>query len=218
MSERGPVNGPVLRHSARRPDRKRQIPVSSVRDDSSVEETIIKVAGPLVGLVALAGNHLRERQKRRAAAKVILSALCEALDKTYEPQLHPVRPVVVPFASYAKVWSDERKTLAEGMTQEELDAAQSAFAALASLQKSEGLGSDLREEVFDGLLDAAGQCERARRVVWKHTQSPRDRVERRIRRRISELRVRREHRKLGREVAKIRKQSNRSLSTQVVGG
>jgi hypothetical protein len=185
---------------------KRQIPVSSVRNDYPVEETIIKAAGPLVGLAVLVANHLRERRKRRAAARVVLSALREALDKTHEPQMHPARPVIVPFATYTKTWSDERKALAEGMTQEELDAAQSAFAALASLQKSEKLGIDLRNEVFDGLLDAAGQCEKARRVVWKHTQSPPDRVERWIRRRISELRVRHEHRRLGREVAKIRKQ------------
>lgn len=177
-----------------------------MRNDCSVAETIIKAVGPLVGLAVVAANHLRERRKRRGAARVVLTALREALDKTHEPQMHPVRPVIVPFATYAKTWRDERKVLAEGMTQEELDAAQSAFAALASLQKSEKLGIDLRDEVFDGLLDAARQCEKARRVVWRHTQSPRDRVGRWIHGRISELRVRHEHRRLGREVAKIRKQ------------
>ena len=171
----------------------------------SVEETIIKAGGPLLGLAVFIGNLLRKRREARAAAVVVLGALREALSKTYEPQMHPVHPVVVPFASYAEVWSAERKTLAGRMTDEEFSTAESAFAALASLQKSEQLGGDLREEVFDGLLDAAGQCEKARRVVWTHTQSPRDRVGRWIRRRISELRVRHEHWRLGREVAKIKK-------------
>lgn len=72
----------------------------------------------------------------------------------------------------------------------------------------EELGNDLREEVFDGLLDAAGQCEKARRFVWKHTQSPRDQVERWIHIRLRELRKRHEYWRLGREVAKIRKRGS----------
>lgn len=196
--------------SSRRLHKKVLIPVSFVRDDSLVEETIIKGVGPLLGLAVFIGNLLCKRREARAAAVVVLGALREALSKTYKPQMHPVRPVVVPFASYAEVWSAERKTLAGRMTGEEFSTAESAFAALASLQKSEQLGGDLREEVFDGLLDAAGQCERARRVVWTHTQSPRDRVERWIRRRISELRVRHEHWRVGREVAKVKSGAARS--------
>jgi nucleoside-diphosphate-sugar epimerase len=149
---------------------------------------IIKAACALLaGLTGFIGNRLRERREDRAAAVVVLGTLSEALDKTHEPQLHPVRPVVIPFSSYAEVWNAERKALAKRMTDEEFSTAESAFAALASLQKSEELGDDLREEVFDGLLDAASHCEGARRVVWRQTQSPRDRVERWIRRRISDI-------------------------------
>lgn len=177
-----------------------------MRDNLAMEEMILKAACALLaGLASFIGDRLRERREDRAAAVVVLGALREALDKTYEPHLHPVRPVVIPFSSYAEVWSVERKTLARRMTGEGFSTAESAFAALASLQKSEELGGDLREEVFDGLLDAAGHCEGARRVVWRQTQSPRDRAERWIRRRISEMQVRHEHRKLGREAAKIRK-------------
>lgn len=190
--------------------RKCQIPVSSVRDDLLVEETIIKVACALLGPAVFAGNRLRERREDRAAAVVVLGALRVALSETHEPHVHPVRPVVIPFASYAEVWSAERKTLAGRLTNEEFSAAESAFAALASLQKSEEQGNDLREEVFDGLLDAAGRCENARRVVWKHAQSPRDQVERWIHMRLSELQKRREYWKLGREVARIRNGAVRS--------
>ena len=124
-----------------------------MRDNFLVEEMIIKAACALLGgLGVFVGNRLRECREDRAAAVVVLGALREALSKTHEPQLHPVRPVVVPFASYAEVWSAERKTLAGKMTDEEFSAAESAFAALASLHKSEELGDDLREEVFDGLL------------------------------------------------------------------
>jgi hypothetical protein len=179
---------------------------------------IVKAVAPLLGLAVFIGNHLRKRREGRAAAAVVLGALREALGKTYEPHMHPVRPVVVPFASYAEVWSTERKTLAGKLTNEEFSAAESAFGALAVLQKSEELGRDLREEVFDGLLDAAGQCEQARRIVWKHTQSPRDRVERWIRRRVGELRARHDHRKLGREVTRIRKRANPAFPASVARG
>ena len=176
-----------------------------MRDDFLMEETVIKAACALLGLVVFAGNRLHKRREERAAAVVVLGALREALSRTHEPHMHPIRPVIVPFTSYAEVWSAERKALAGRMTDEEFSVAESAFAALASLQKSEELGNDLREEVFDGLLDAAEQCEEARRFVWKHTQSPRDQVERWIRIRQGELRKHHEYWRLGREVAKIRK-------------
>jgi nucleoside-diphosphate-sugar epimerase len=80
---------------------------------------IIKAACALLaGLTGFIGNRLRERREDRAAAVVVLSTLREALDKTHEPQLHPVRPVVIPFFSYAEVWNAERKALAKRMTDE----------------------------------------------------------------------------------------------------
>lgn len=118
--------------SARRSGRNCRIPVSSVRDDSLMEETIIKAVCALLGLAVFVGNRLRERRERRAAAVVVLGVLREALSKTHEPHMHPVR-TVIPFASYAEVWSTERKALAGRMTDEEFSAAESAFAALASL-------------------------------------------------------------------------------------
>jgi len=137
-----------------------------------------------------------------------LGALRDALVKTHSTQLHPFRSVVIPFASYAGVWEAERRALAHSMPPDELDVIEQAFAALSTLQKNEALGGDLREEVFDGLYDAGQQCEFARRIAWKHAQTPRSRVERWIKLRGCRLQERRDHRKLGRAIVKARKQAS----------
>lgn len=168
--------------------------------------------GAILSGTRRAATAWRDRNREgRAAALVILVALREALIKTHAPHLHPVRPVVVPFASYAGVWQSERKALARTMTLEKFRHVDAAFAALSALQKSEELGGDLREEVFDGLWDAGMLCEKARRIAWRQTQSPRDQVQRWIDIQARSIRQRREFWKLGRAVAKARKQSNLSV-------
>lgn len=179
-------------------------------NDSPVDFTIIVelCRALLTPILHAAWRVVARRRESRTAATLILGALRDALVKTHSTQLHPFRTVVIPFASYAGVWEAERRALAHSMPPDELDVIEQAFAALSTLQKNEALGGDLREEVFDGLYDAGQQCEFARRIAWKHAQTPRSRVERWLKLRARRLQERRDYWKLGRTVVKARKQAN----------
>lgn len=179
-------------------------------NDSPVDFTIVVelCRALLAPILSAALKAVNRRRESRAAALLILGALRDALVRTHATQLHPFRPVVVPFDSYAGVWEAERRALAHSMPPNELDVIEQAFAALSTLQKNEALGGDLREEVFDGLYDAGQQCEFARRIAWKHAQTPRSRVQRWIKLRARRLQERRDYWKLGRAVVKARKQAS----------
>lgn len=171
------------------------------------------LVGAIVGGIAQVANRwLRERKEAQGAARVVLAALREALVKTHEPYLHPVRPVVIPFAAYTVVWESERKALARMMAVDDFGTIDKAFAALSELQKAEELGEDLREEVFDGLWSAGQLCEKARRIAWRQTQSARDRARRWASLQVHRVRQHHEFWKMDRAAAKIRR-SRMSIST-----
>lgn len=163
----------------------------------------------LGGAVQAITAWLGRRREGRAAALVIGGALTDALERTHEPQMHPVHPVVIAFDGYIKTWDAERKPLALTMSAADYAVISEAFAKLQRIRRDEEIGGDLREQVFDSLLDAGQACEMARRVTWSHAQSPRDRVRRWFRLRRKGRRTDRELRKLEREARRlVREQSD----------
>ena len=154
---------------------------------------------------------LGERNRKvegRASARVAGDALTSALIRNYEPKQQPFKPVFIDYAAYAAVWEAERKALARAMTVDDYATVSKAFDELRTIGKMEAVGRDLTEEVFDSLSDAAQACEFARRVTWRYSQSPRDRIERWIRQTRKERAESRELRKLDRLWRQAREQEN----------
>lgn len=155
---------------------------------------------------------LERRREGRAAALVIYDALKEALEKLHEPHMHPIRPVLIAFDTYISVWDVERKALARTLSADDFAAISSAFGDLRAIRRCEEAGLDLREEVF-GSLYAAGQlCEMGRRIAWRHAQSPRARAGRWRDSRREELKKRRSHREVERNIIELRRQRRLSCS------
>lgn len=174
------------------------------------EAIAVVVLGAIFGgLIQVASAWSDRDREGRAAALVVYDVLSEALGKAHEPQLHPTQPVVVDFLAYTSTWEIERKALARTMPPRSYAAISEAFAELRTLGRKEALAHDLRDEVFDALLDASQRCEQARRIAWRHAQSRRARGLGQLRRRREDFRTWRGHRRVGRSVRDARKQSSR---------
>ena len=175
-------------------------------DSATAIALVTLVLGAVLGGAVQAVVAWQDRgREARAAALLVGNALGDALERTHEPHLHPVRPVVIAFESYVQVWESERKALARILPAEDYAGISVAFAKLHKIKRDEEIGSDLREQVFDGLLDAGRACEMARRIAWKYAQSPRAKAGRWIRGHRNEYETRRGHRKVAREVRRIRR-------------
>ncbi len=115
----------------------------------------------------------------------------------------------IDYAAYAAVWEAERKALARTIVPvDDYAIVSKAFDELRTIGKMEAVGRDLTEEVFDSLSDAAQACEFARRVTWRYSQSPRDRIERWFRKTRKERAESRELRKLDKLWRQAREQEN----------
>ncbi len=125
-------------------------------------------------------------------------ALTSALIRNHQPQQQPFNPVFIDYGAYAVVWETERKALARTMTADDYATVSKAFDELRTIGKMETAGRDLSEEVFGSLTHAAQACEFARRVTWRYSQSPRDRIEQWVRQTRKERANSRELRKLDR--------------------
>jgi hypothetical protein len=144
---------------------------------------------------------LGERDRKvegRASARIVGDTLTSALVRNYEPKQRPFKPVFIDYGAYAVVWETERKALARTMTTDDYATVSGAFDELRTIGKMEAAGRDLTEEVFDSLTHAAQACEFARRVTWRYSQSPRDRIEQWVRQTRRERASNRELRKLDR--------------------
>lgn len=141
--------------------------------------TAIVILGAVLGGVVkwLLGERDR-RVEGCASARVVGDTLTSALIRNAQPQQQPFTPVFIDYGAYAVVWETERKALARTMTADDYATVSKAFDELRTIGKMEAAGRDLTEEVFDALTDAAQACEFARRVTWRYSQSPRDRIER----------------------------------------
>jgi hypothetical protein len=170
-------------------------------------------AAAIVILGAVLGGAVKwllgERDRRvegRASARVVGDTLTSALIRNHQPKEQPFKPVFIDYGAYAVVWETERKTLARTMTADDYATVSKAFDELRTVGKMETAGRDLKEEVFDSLTDAAQACEFARRVTWRYSQSPRDRIERWVRQTRKERANDRELRKLDRLWRQAREQ------------
>jgi hypothetical protein len=172
-----------------------------------VSAAAIVILGAILGGVVrwLAGERDR-RVEGRASARVAGDALTSALIRNHEPQRQPFKPVFIDYSAYAVVWETERKALARTMTADDYATVSKAFDELRTIGKMEDSGHDLSEEVFDSLTHATQACEFARRVTWRYSQSPRDRIEQWVRQTRKERANNREFRKLARLWREAREQ------------
>lgn len=155
---------------------------------------------------------LGERDRRvegRVSARLVGDTLTSALLRNYEPKQRPFKPVFIDYGAYALVWETERKALARTMTADDYATVSKAFDELGTIGKMETAGRDLTEEVFGSLTNAAQACEFARRVTWRYSQSPRDRMERWVRQTRKERASNRELRRLDRQWRQARQQEHR---------
>lgn len=159
----------------------------------------IVILGPVLACAVtwLLGQRDR-RVEGRASARVIGGTLTSVLIRNYQPKEHPFRPVFIDYGAYAAAWETERKTLARIMTADDYSTVEKAVDELCTVGKMEAAGRDLKEEVFDALSHAAQACEFARRVTWRYSQSPRDRIREWARQARKQWADRREFRKLDR--------------------
>jgi hypothetical protein len=164
-----------------------------------VSAAAIVILGAVLGGVVkwLLGERDR-KVEGRASARVVGDALTGALLRNYQPKQQPFKPVFIDYGAYAVVWETERKALARTMTADDYATVSKAFDELRTIGKMEAAGRDLTEEVFGSLTNAAQACEFARRVTWRYSQSPRDRLERWVRQTRKERVNDRELRKLDR--------------------
>jgi hypothetical protein len=170
----------------------------------------------LGGVVNAAFASLDRRRERRAAALVVYDALVDALARTHgAAQESLMKPVVIPFEAYAKVWETERKSLARAIPALDYADLATAFSNLEALRRAETLGEDLREEIYDALHEAGQSCEKARRVAWRKAQSPRARIERRLRLWVKRVKERWGHFQVAHRVQRVRKRRrHREISQQ----
>jgi hypothetical protein len=158
---------------------------------------IVILAAILGGVIQASNAALDRKREGRAAALVIGDALNEALERNFEPQRNPFRPVLVDHAAYAVAWETERKALARIMSRDDYNVASKAFSALRTLAKKEATGHDLRDEVFDSLYHAALACELGRRAMHRYAQSDVERLRQWLIAKRDAVVQRREYRKMG---------------------
>jgi hypothetical protein len=159
----------------------------------------------LGGVVNATFASLDRRRERRAAALVVYDALVDALARTQgAAQESLMKPVVIPFEAYAKIWETERKPLARSIPALDYADLATAFSNLEALRRAEALGEDLREEIYDALHEAGQSCEKARRVAWRKAQTPKARIERRFRLWIKRVKERWGHLQVARQVQRVR--------------
>lgn len=181
-------------------------------------------AAAIVILGAVLGGGVKwllgERDRRvegRASARVVGDTLTSALLRNYEPKQRPFKPVFIDYGAYALVWETERKALARTMTADDYATVSKAFDELGTIGKMEAAGRDLTEEVFGSLTHAAQACEFARRVTWRYSQSPRDRIEQWVRQTRKERTTNRELRKLDRLWQRAREEERTASEPTATG-
>lgn len=167
---------------------------------------IVILGAVLGGIVMWLLGERDRRVEGRASARVVGDTLTSALISNHKPQMHPFKPIFIDYGAYAAVWETERKALGRIMTADDYTKVSKAFDELRTIGKMEAAGRDLNDEVFGTLYKAGQACEFARRVTWLYSQSPRDRIERRVRQTRVELARKRELRKLDRQWRQAREQ------------